>query len=365
MSTTSQPHTNSEAEAYGVDDEVLVVDSLSVHFRQRRRVPWRAEPDVVAVKDADLRIRHGETLGLVGESGSGKSTTARAILRLADIAAGQVNAAGFDVAGFGRKTPRGFRKAVQAVFQDPQASLDSTKLIKDIIAEPLQIHFEYDKAETRRRVNELLERVGLAAHHGERYPYQLSGGQRQRIAIARAIAVEPELIILDEPVSALDVSVQSQVVNLLEELQHEIGVAYLFVAHDLAVVRHASDNIAVMYRSRIVETGPADRVCDHPAHPYTEALLAAVPDPDPRRQAIQRAKRRELRVTGDPASSGTSDGCPFAARCPHVMDRCWETFPQWTDVPAGGQVACHLYTEPSSVTGGSSDAGVADVAGGR
>lgn len=303
---------------------------------------------VVAVNQIDLDLAAGQTLGLVGESGSGKSTTARAVLRLVDTAAGQIRAAGHDVERFGRRVPLGFRRAVQAVFQDPQGSLDPTKLIGDIIAEPLAIHFDYSKRSRRERVNDLLDQVGLSPQHADRYPYQLSGGQRQRVAIAKALAVEPELIILDEPVSALDVSVQSQVVNLLESVQERTGLSYLFVAHDLAVVRHASDEIAVMYRSRIVEQGPADRICDAPAHPYTQALLAAVPNPDPVRQAAQRARRRELRSRAaeisPPVGGATWDSCPFVTRCPHAMGICTTSFPDWSAVDGGGRVACHLFT---------------------
>ncbi|MWA00864.1 ATP-binding cassette domain-containing protein [Actinomadura sp. LD22] len=324
------------------DAELLRVRNLTVTFPGRRSAPWRRPGKVVAVNGLDLDLAGGETLGLVGESGSGKTTTARAILRLLRPSGGTIEAAGFTVGAFGRRVPLGYRRAVQAVFQDPLGSLDPTKVIGDILAEPLAVHFGLRGTERDRRVAALLEQVGLAGHHLRRYPYELSGGQRQRVSIARALAVEPKLIVLDEPVSALDVSVQSQVVNLLEDVQERTGVAYLFVAHDLAVVRHACDRIAVMYRSRIVEEGPADRICESPAHPYTEALLAAVPDPDPARQRIQRRRRREL---GAPAPTGAvpATGCPFASRCPHRMPVCTESFPDWTPVTGGGRVACHLH----------------------
>ncbi|SEG88615.1 oligopeptide transport system ATP-binding protein [Thermomonospora echinospora] len=322
---------------------LLRVRNLTVTFTERRSTPWRRPGAVTAVNDIDLDIEPGGTLGLVGESGSGKSTTARAVLRLVRPSGGSIEAAGFEVGSFGRRVPIAYRRAVQAVFQDPLGSLDPTKVIGDIVAEPLGIHFGLRGRERDKRVAELLDQVGLASHHGGRYPYELSGGQRQRVNIARALAVEPKLIILDEPVSALDVSVQSQVVNLLEDVQERTGVAYLFVAHDLAVVRHASDRIAVMYRSRIVEEGPADRICERPAHPYTEALLAAVPDPDPARQRLQRERRRELRAAAPAAGPRPATGCPFAARCPHRMPVCAETFPGWTPVPDGGRVACHLF----------------------
>ncbi|TDC55952.1 ABC transporter ATP-binding protein [Actinomadura sp. KC345] len=332
---------------------LLQVRDLTVAFAQKRTVPWRAAGTVTAVQGLSLELDAGRTLGLVGESGSGKSTTARALLHLIRPAAGTITAAGFDVASFGRRVPIGYRRAVQAVFQDPLGSLDPTHVIGDIVAEPLSIHFDMRGADRDRRVTALLDQVGLAAHHTRRYPYELSGGQRQRVAIAKALAVEPRLIILDEPVSALDVSVQSQIINLLEDVQEGTGVAYLFVAHDLAVVRHTSDDIAVMYRSRIVETGPADRICERPAHPYTEALLAAVPDPDPARQRVQRERRHRLRAAAaDRAAGGPrqtapagTPGCPFVARCPHRMPVCTRSFPDWTPVAGGGRVACHLYAE--------------------
>ncbi|GAA0556309.1 oligopeptide/dipeptide ABC transporter ATP-binding protein [Actinomadura livida] len=330
---------------------LLRVRDLTVTFAGRRPAPWRRPATTVAVNGVDLDIAPGETLGLVGESGSGKSTTARAVLRLLRPDRGTIEAAGFRVDGFGRRVPAGYRRAVQAVFQDPLGSLDPTKVIGDIVAEPLAVHVGLRGPERDGRVAELLEQVGLGAQHARRYPYELSGGQRQRVSIARALAPEPRLIILDEPVSALDVSVQSQVVNLLEDVRERTGVGYLFVAHDLAVVRHACDRIAVMYRGRVVEEGPADRICERPAHPYTEELLAAVPDPDPARQRLQRQRRRELAAaTAAPAPNTApapaAGGCPFAPRCPHRMPVCTDTFPDRTSLPGGGRVACHLYDAP-------------------
>ncbi|WP_395109903.1 ABC transporter ATP-binding protein [Actinomadura sp. SCN-SB] len=338
MTTTTQSTTGT--------GPLLRVRNLTVTFTGNRSAPWRRPGTTVAVNDIDLDVAPGETLGLVGESGSGKSTTARAILRLLRPDGGTIEAAGFQVDSFGRRVPAAYRRAVQAVFQDPLGSLDPTKVIGDIVAEPLAIHFGLRGPERDRRVAGLLDQVGLAAHHARRYPYELSGGQRQRVSIARALAAEPRLIVLDEPVSALDVSVQSQVVNLLEDVRERTGVGYLFVAHDLAVVRHASDRIAVMYRGRVVEEGPADRICEQPAHPYTEALLAAVPDPDPARQRLQRARRRELSAAAPVPGGVSASGCPFAARCPHRMPVCADSFPEWTPVTGGGRVACHLYGEP-------------------
>ncbi|MBV6756256.1 ABC transporter ATP-binding protein [Rhodococcus opacus] len=307
---------------------------------------WSKRSTFTAVKSISLEVERGRTLGLVGESGSGKSTTGRAILRLETPVSGTIEAAGFRVHEFGRRTPKQFRRAVQAVFQDPLGSLDPLMEIGQIIEEPLSIHFhDLSPRERRRRVRDLVDTVGLSAHHLARYPYELSGGQRQRVAIAKALAVEPELIVLDEPVSALDVSVQSQVVNLLEDLQREKRLAYLFVAHDLAVVRHASDAVAVMYRGRIVEEGPAERVCGSPRHPYTRALFDSVPDPDPRRSAAGGTVRAD--TLDAPPGRVEPEGCPFYARCPIRMDICTTQFPYFTPVAGGGSLACHAVVADS------------------
>ncbi len=314
----------------------------------------RRGPDVRAVVDASLHVGPGETVGLVGESGSGKTTIGRGVLRFVRASAGTIRLGGHDVTGFGRKVPKAYRREVQVVFQDPVASLNPSIIVGELIGEPLKLHFGMGATARRRRAAELLEQVGLAAHHLERYPYEFSGGQRQRIAVARALASEPQLIVLDEPVSALDVSTQSQVINLLEKLQGETGAAYLLIAHDLAVVRHVSQRIYVMYRSRIVEEGPADRVCEQPAHPYTELLLASIPDADPVKQRAQRSLRQKLTADEAVAVTGEtpSQGCPFSNRCRYVMDSCRERFPDWTAVDGGGQVACHLHTEGPTLAGG-------------
>lgn len=286
-------------------------------------------------------------MGLVGESGSGKSTIGRAILRLVTPESGTIQLGDYAVTGFGRREPKGFRQTVQAVFQDPVASLNPTMVVADIVGEPLSLHYGTTGDDRKLRVKELLEQVGLRPEHADRYPHEFSGGQRQRIAIARALATSPDLVVLDEPVSALDVSTQSQVINLLEDLQQQTGVAYLMVAHDLSVVRHVCERILVMYRSRIVEEGPADRVCEQPAHPYTELLLASIPDPDPVVQRRHRSRRRELAVEGRSGSAGqpSVSGCPFSHRCPHVMSQCHEQFPDPVDLLSGGRVACHLFTK--------------------
>lgn len=325
---------------------LLQIDDLDVTFRGRRPfLPWKARSEVRAVQGVSFAVDEGQTVGLVGESGSGKSTVGRAVLRLLSPDEGRIRLGDFDVTGFGRREPAGYRRAVQVVFQDPVASLNPAMVVGQIIGEPLSLHFGMTGAARDARVAELLEVVGLSGAHAARYPYEFSGGQRQRIAVARALAVEPRLVVLDEPVSALDVSTQSQVINLLEDLQGRTGAAYLMIAHDLAVVRHVCERILVMYRSRIVEEGPADRVCDAPRHPYTELLLASIPDPDPAVQVSKRERRRELSTgpaTGGPAVR--AEGCPFVDRCPHAMDVCHARFPEPVPVADGGSVACHLYT---------------------
>ena len=327
---------------------LLAVDDLTITFPGGRgRWPWQRQPDVRAVQGATLQIAPGETLGLVGESGSGKTTIGRAILRFINASSGTIRLGDFDVTSFGRSVPKPYRRAVQVVFQDPVGSLNPSMVVGDLIGEPLAIHFGLDEDARNRRAGDLLEQVGLERHHLRRYPYEFSGGQRQRIAVARALATEPQLLVLDEPVSALDVSTQSQVINLLERLQDETGAAYLFIAHDLAVVRHISDRIAVMYHSRIVETGAADELCEQPRHPYTELLLASIPDPDPVIQPAKSARRRELTVGDELGAIGNApaEGCPFASRCPHVMDVCRDELPPVFPLPGGGTVRCHLHSQ--------------------
>lgn len=327
---------------------ILDIKDLHVTFSGRRSVvPWRRRTEIRAVQNVNLQVHRGETVGLVGESGSGKSTIGRAILRLIKPQLGNIQLGDYEVTAFGRGEPDGFRRAVQAVFQDPVASLNPTMVVADIVGEPLLLHFGTKGADRKVRVRQLLEQVGLLPEHADRYPHEFSGGQRQRIAIARALATSPDLIVLDEPVSALDVSTQSQVINLLEDLQEQTGVAYLMIAHDLSVIRHVCERILVMYRSRIVEEGPADRVCERPAHPYTELLLASIPNPDPILQRSHRSRRRELAVEGRSGLAGrpSTVGCPFSHRCPHVMSQCHDYFPEPIELPSGGRVACHLFAE--------------------
>lgn len=335
------------------ESPLLSIEDLTIVFPGGRgSLPWERLPDVRAVQHVSLSIDRGETLGLVGESGSGKTTIGRAILRFIKPESGSIQLGEFAVTDFGRSVPSDYRKAVQVVFQDPVGSLNPSMLVGDIVGEPLKLHFGLSGDENRERAGGLLEQVGLQRHHLERYPYEFSGGQRQRIAVARALGTNPDLLVLDEPVSALDVSTQSQVINLLESLQRETGTAYLFIAHDLAVVRHICRRIAVMYHSRIVETGPADAVCEQPTHPYTELLLASIPDPDPVVQHEKSRIRRAL-TRGVAGASGRAptDSCPFAERCPHVMDICQTSFPEFVPTLSGGEVACHLHTSGPRLEG--------------
>lgn len=307
--------------------------------------PW-SRTHLHAVKHASFSIAQGETLGLVGESGSGKSTTGRALLRLVDMHTGTVTLDGEDIGSASGKRLRSLRKRMQMVFQDPYSSLDPSMVVGDSIGEPLQTHTSMSRSERLDVAKDLLDKVGLSAAHADRYPYEFSGGQRQRVAIARAIALQPELVVMDEAVSALDVSTQNQVINLVESLRDEFGLAYLFIAHDLSVVRHISHRVAVMYLGEIVEIGPTERVYNHPAHPYTEALLSAVPVPDPT------AQRTRVILTGDlPDPTNPPDGCTFHNRCQYAMDVCRQERPPLVTVADGGEVRCHLQTSGPSLGG--------------
>jgi peptide/nickel transport system ATP-binding protein len=325
---------------------LLEVEDLRVVFSIRRGM-FRRVP-LAAVDGVSLHIDHGETLGLVGESGSGKSTTGRGILRLVEPTAGTVTLDGEPITGLSRSQLRRARRHMQMVFQDPYSSLDPSMTIGDSIGEPLEVHDGLGRRERNERVAELLEQVGLSHHHLERYPYEFSGGQRQRVAIARAIAVNPKLVVCDEAVSALDVSTQNQVINLLERLRADYDLSYLFISHDLAVVRHISHRVIVLYLGRVVEEGPADRLYLQPAHPYTHALLSAVPVPDP---PTQRTRSRVVLQGDMPDPVDPPTGCPFHTRCPHVMDICIEVMPEATPVDGGGEVRCHLQTSGPTLAG--------------
>jgi oligopeptide transport system ATP-binding protein len=293
---------------------------------------------VHAVDGVSLVLHEGETLGLVGESGCGKSTLCRAILQLIRPTSGSVRFEGQELVGRSPRELRPLRRQMQMIFQDPFASLNPRKRVGQIVGDPMRLHGVADGAQLKRRVQELLDRVGLQAEHYNRYPHEFSGGQRQRIGIARALGTQPKLIIADEPVSALDVSVQAQIINLLEELQREFGMAYLFVAHDLGVVRHVSDRVAVMYLGKIVEHADAGALYAHPQHPYTNALLSAVPIPDPRKNAT----RERITLDGDvPSPIDPPPGCRFHTRCASATDICRHDEPVLVTDATGHAIACH------------------------
>lgn len=319
------------------DDLLLEVRGLKKYFPVRSGSFGRGAGEVRAVDDVDLEIRRGETLGLVGESGSGKTTLGRTLVRLIEPTAGAAYFDGVDIFGLDRKGLQRFRRRVQIIFQDPYGSLNPRMTVGDTLREVLHVHRLARGAAADRRVRELLDLVGLSPSHAGRYPHEFSGGQRQRVGIARALAVEPEFIVCDEPVSALDVSVQAQILNLLLDLQGELGLTYLFIAHDLSVVEHLSDRIAVMYLGRIVEVGETEQVIGTPRHPYTKALLSAVPIPEPRRE------RRRITLSGDPPSpADPPPGCAFNPRCRHPErdGRCQSIEPRLRRVSTGQSVAC-------------------------
>jgi peptide/nickel transport system ATP-binding protein len=329
---------------------LLEVESLVKEFRLPREQLWQRAPTMRAVNGVSFAIGRGETFGLVGESGSGKSTVARMVVRLTDPTSGSVRIDGADVVALKSTALRELRRRVQIVFQDPYSSFDPLTSLLDSVGEPLQTYFDLDARARSQRVAELLDLVGLSGAYRSRYPSQLSGGQLQRAAIARGLAVEPELLVLDEPVSALDVSTQAQVINLLQDLQERLGVSYLLIAHDLSVVEHISHRVGVMYLGEIVETGPTDVVYRTPTHPYTMTLLSAVPVPNPR---VQRARRR-LDIEGDiPSPALRPSGCAFRTRCPFVMDVCSEVEPADFVTPDGVTVRCHLHTHGPRLAGAS------------
>ena len=316
---------------------LLEVKNLTKHFPVRKGVFSRVSGQVHAVDNVSFSIAEGETLGLVGESGCGKSTTGKTILRLIDATSGSIAWRGRRIDGLSARAMRPYRRELQAVFQDPYSSLNPRMRAADIVAEPIRNFESAGGGEIRDRVAALFEKVGLRADQMVKYPYEFSGGQRQRLGIARALAPNPRLIVCDEPVSALDVSVQAQVINLLMDLQDELGLSYLFVAHDLGVVEHISHRVAVMYLGRIVELTDKRSLFADPQHPYTEALLSAVPVPDPK------AKRTRIILRGDvPSPIHPPPGCRFNTRCPYVMERCRTEEPPMQEVRPAHFVACHL-----------------------
>ena len=323
------------------DNHVLIkVEHLKKYFPITRGIIFsRHVGDVKAVDDVSFDVYKGETLGLVGESGCGKTTVGRTVIQLYRPTSGSVYYEGKDLTRMGGNELRAMRRKMQIIFQDPYASLNPRLTVGSIIGEPLEIHRILQGKAMRERVEELLELVGLNPYFINRYPHEFSGGQRQRIGIARALALEPEFIVCDEPISALDVSIQAQVVNLLEELQDKLGLTYLFIAHDLSMVRHISDRVAVMYLGKIVELSDRNTIYNNPLHPYTEALLSAVPIPDP----VVEEKRQRIILEGDvPSPANPPPGCNFNTRCPKVMDICREVDPEYREVEKGHWVACHL-----------------------
>jgi oligopeptide transport system ATP-binding protein len=333
--------TQAEARHSDGRKKLLEVNDLQMHFPLTQGIIFQRQVGAVkAVDGVSFEVYEGETLGLVGESGCGKSTTGRAILQLYKPTAGEVIFDGQDLTELDGGAMRRMRRHLQMIFQDPYASLNPRMTVGSIISEPMQIHNLVPKAQRNQRVQELLETVGLNPYFANRYPHEFSGGQRQRIGVARALAANPQFIVADEPVSALDVSIQAQIINLLEELQEEFNLTYLFIAHDLSVVRHISDRVAVMYLGKIAELADRNALYDDPLHPYTKALMSAVPIPDP----VIEKKRERIILSGDvPSPINPPSGCVFHTRCPYVMDVCRKVPPQFVDQGGGHFVACHLY----------------------
>lgn len=317
---------------------LLSVSGLKKHFPVMKGVLKRQAGAVRAVDGVDFEIYRGETLGLVGESGSGKSTTGRVVLQLDKATSGSVVYQGEELTSVTSGRLRQLRQQMQMIFQDPHASLNPRMTVASIVGEPLVENSTMGRDERRTRIDELLTLVGLDPSHANRYPHEFSGGQRQRIGIARAIALNPEFIVCDEPIAALDVSIQAQIVNLLKDLQHQLGLTYLFISHDLSMVRHIADRVAVMYLGHIVELAPVEELYENPRHPYTGALYSAVPLPDP----VLEAGRQRVVLEGDiPSPSSPPPGCVFSTRCPIATDRCSTEEPVWRDLGQGHWVACH------------------------
>ncbi|TCZ80096.1 ABC transporter ATP-binding protein [Paenibacillus albiflavus] len=321
------------------NENMLEVRNITKYFPIEQKLFSKEKTVLKAVDDVSFTIKKGETLGLVGESGCGKSSTARTIIRLHDLTAGEIILDGVDISRMNEKQLLPHRRKMQMIFQDPYASLNARMTVKDIISEPLHVHRIGTKSERNEIVENLLHKVGLKKEHAMRYPHEFSGGQRQRIGIARALAVNPEFVICDEPISALDVSIQAQVVNMLQDLQEELGLTYLFIAHDLSMVKYISNQMGVMYLGKLVEIGSSEEVYKHPAHPYTQALLASVPAPDPR--AVQ--AEEDVMLEGDiPSPINPPQGCRFASRCKYADERCKSEEPELKQIGLNHLAACHL-----------------------
>ncbi|HIQ97879.1 MAG TPA: ATP-binding cassette domain-containing protein [Candidatus Limivivens merdigallinarum] len=324
-----------------MEEKILLnVKNLKKYFPVSGGILEREKKFVKAVDDVSFSIRKGETFGLVGESGCGKSTTGRTLIRLYDVTEGTIEYDGVDISKMKEKELFPYRKKIQMIYQDPYASLDARMTVADIIGEPLEVHHIASGSKKQEIIYDLLGKVGLKKDYASRYAHEFSGGQRQRIGIARALAVQPEFIICDEPISALDVSIQAQVVNLLEDFQDEMGFTYLFIAHDLSMVKHISDRIGVMYLGKLVEVTESDELYDHPLHPYTKALLSAIPIPDPR---LTRSMKREILEGDVPSPLNPPSGCRFRTRCKYATKKCAEVEPEMKEIEKGHFCACHLY----------------------
>ena len=331
----------------GTRKKLVEVRDLKMHFPIMAGLLRHRVGEVKAVDGVSFDIFDGETLALVGESGCGKSTCGRAILRLYDITAGSVKIDGFEIGGASHEELRKIRPTMQMVFQDPQASLNPRMTVAAIIGEPLSEHSKLSKPDRLARIYELMDAVGLNRDFANRYPHEFSGGQRQRIGIARALALHPKFIVCDEPIAALDVSIQAQVVNLQEELQRQFGLTYLFISHDLSMVRHIADRVAVMYLGKVVELAPRETLFHAPMLPYTQALLSAVPEPDP---ALESRTKRVILQGDVPSPSNPPPGCNFSTRCPRVIDVCRQIDPEFREIASGHYTACHLYSETKTET---------------